>query len=229
MMKRISRILCLGFLFISFSMLGQTRVEQIASTVDEVVVNSGLEVKIINGASESQISIQGDDRNDVKVKEKLGVLKLSLPIGQVFSDTDVSIVLSLKQVSKISANQGAEVGLQRSIQQQSLVLETSEGSLIAGEVDLEKLNAKAVTGGIFNLYGKAVSQEIIIKSGGVYDSKDVASEHTRIKVSYGGEAEVFASQTCDAKVLAGGTIKIYGKPQKCKQKTKFGGNIEVMK
>ncbi|MFN2261453.1 MAG: GIN domain-containing protein, partial [Psychroflexus sp.] len=125
--------------------------------------------------------------------------------------------------SKINANQGAEIEFKNKISRKTLDLNASEGSLISGEIDLEHLKVKAVTGGVFNLYGKVISQEVRINSGGIYDSKAVESENTEVKVSYGGEAKIFASKKCDAKVTAGGTIKIFGQPKEFTQVIKLGG------
>lgn len=219
---------CLGFWLISFSIFGQTRVEQLSENIDEVSISKGLFVEIVSDASENKIEIKGEDRADVKVKVKNGKLKLSLPINHIFSESDISIVLSLEDFSKISANQGSEVEFKNKINRKILDLESSEGSLISGEIDLEQLNAKVVTGGIFNLYGKVISQEIIVKSGGIYDSKAAKSENTNIKMSYGGEAKVFASKTCEAKVSAGGNIKVFGNPQELSEIINLGGSIEKM-
>ncbi|WP_127845969.1 head GIN domain-containing protein [Psychroflexus aestuariivivens] len=218
----------LVFWLIPFSIFAQIRIEKISENINEVSVFNGLFVEIVSDASENKIEIKGEDRGDVKVKIKNGKLKLSLPINHIFSESDISIVLSLIDFSKINANQGAEVEFKNKINRKTLDLESSEGSLISGEIDLQQLNIKAVTGGIFNLYGEVVSQDITINSGGIYDSKAVESENTEVKVSYGGEAKIFASKKCDAKVTAGGNIKIFGQPKELTQVIKLGGNIEEM-
>ncbi len=51
------------------------------------------------------------------------------------------------------------------------------------------------------------------------------SAQTSISVSAGGNAEINASVLVDAKVKAGGSIYVYGKPEQINKETLFGGKI----
>lgn len=51
---------------------------------------------------------------------------------------------------------------------------------------------------------------------------------TEVSVNAGGEASVRASQKVDAKVRAGGNVKIYGNPSNISESTALGGRIETM-
>ena len=50
-----------------------------------------------------------------------------------------------------------------------------------------------------------------------------------MNVKAGGSAEVSASVLVDARVTAGGTIRIYGNPKEIKRKTTLGGTIEEVR
>ena len=86
---------------------------------------------------------------------------------------------------------------------------------------IEKLNS----GGIINLSGKAVTQKATITSGGIFIAKNLETFQTTVSVSAGGSADVNASALVDAKVNAGGTITIFGKPKQIKQQAFAGGTI----
>ncbi|WP_414655151.1 GIN domain-containing protein [Flavobacterium sp. UBA6046] len=104
-------------------------------------------------------------------------------------------------------------------------LDASEGSEINVVLDVEKANVRAVSGGIIELSGNATNQNCIVSSGGVFKGKELHTSQTSITVSAGGQAEVYATLLVDAKVKAGGSIDIYGKPKQINQKTILGGTI----
>ena len=49
---------------------------------------------------------------------------------------------------------------------------------------------------------------------------------TTVKVNAGGNASVYATNYVKADVKAGGTVKVYGDPEKMDEKTVFGGKVE---
>jgi hypothetical protein len=69
-------------------------------------------------------------------------------------------------------------------------------------LDVNKVNIKAVTGGIIVLEGKASNQDVVIMTGGILESK-ICNNQTTISVSAGGNAEIYATVLVDAKVKAG--------------------------
>ena len=60
-------------------------------------------------------------------------------------------------------------------------------------------------------------------------TKNLITKQTTITGNAGGEADVYATDLVDAKVRAGGTILIYGKPKQINQKVVAGGSIEQVK
>jgi hypothetical protein len=104
-------------------------------------------------------------------------------------------------------------------------LNAREGAEINIKLDAQKVNIKSVTGGIITLSGEVVNQDATIMSGGVLDSRELSTSQTSISVYAGGNAEINASALVDAKVKAGGSVYIYGKPRQINKETLFGGKI----
>jgi hypothetical protein len=71
-----------------------------------------------------------------------------------------------------------------------------------------KSKRKAVTGGIIELSGKALNQDVTLMTGGILKSKELHTSQTTISVCR-GNAEIYATTLVDAKVRAGGSIYIY--------------------
>ena len=73
--------------------------------------------------------------------------------------------------------------------------------------------------------GRAAVQEISIGTGGRFEGKDLQTEETTVTITTGGNAQVKASETVNAKVRAGGTIEVYGNPKNLNETRVLGGTI----
>ncbi|MDD5152343.1 MAG: DUF2807 domain-containing protein, partial [Flavobacterium sp.] len=191
---------------------------------DSVKVFDKLNVKLIP-SSENKIIITGKRENEVEVVNKNGELKLRMPFPKLLSGDDIIIKLYFKKIENIEAGEGTYVSCDKTFKQTLINLNAKEGSEINIDLDVDKAEVRAVTGGILELSGEASNQNAIIASGAILNAKDLHTSQTSIIVSAGGQAEVFATLLVDAKVKAGGTIYIYGKPKQINQKTILGGTI----
>ena len=190
-----------------------------------VKVFDKLTVKLI-ASTENKVVISGTREKEVEVVNNNGELKLRMPFPKLLSGDAISIKLYYKNIDGISASEGAVVSSDAVFKQTIFDLNAKEGAKISLKVDAQKVNVKAVTGGIIELSGEAVNQDVVIMSGGVLKSKNLHTSQTTVNLSAGGNAEIYASTLVDAKVKAGGTVSIYGKPKQINQETILGGKIE---
>jgi hypothetical protein len=114
------------------------------------------------------------------------------------------------------------------IKKNKIELRAQEGAKIHIGMDVAYANIRAVTGGIIEASGLAENQSIVINTGGIFEGKDLRTQSSEVKISAGGEAEVFASEQIDVKVKAGGNVVVYGQPKKVKKNTFVGGNIRII-
>ena len=56
-------------------------------------------------------------------------------------------------------------------------------------------------------------------------ASELHTSQTSISVAAGGKAEIYATALVDAKVKAGGSIYIYGKPKQINKEVFIGGTI----
>jgi hypothetical protein len=133
--------------------------------------------------------------------------------------------LYYKNIQSLDACEGSYVSSEKAIKQISFSLNAKEGAEIKLKLEVQKLSIRATSGGIINLEGTAKNQDIVISSGGVLNAKDFQTEQTNVAISAGGTADIRASELVDAKVRAGGTVTIFGKPKQINQKTVLGGTI----
>ncbi|UQD55579.1 head GIN domain-containing protein [Flavobacterium sp. K5-23] len=191
---------------------------------NQVKVYDKLNVKLIS-SSENKVIITGEREDEVEFVNKNGELKIRMPFPKLLSGTDISIKLYYKNIESISASEGSLVSSEDVFKQTIMDLNSREGSEINLQLDVQKVNVKAVTGGKVVLSGKAINQDVVIMSGGVLESRDLHSSQTTITVSAGGNAEIYATTLVDAKVKAGGFIYVYGNPKQINKETLLGGKI----
>ena len=192
---------------------------------DEVKVFDKLHVKLV-AASDNKVVIKGARESEVEVINKKGILKIRMTMSKLLSGDDLDITLYYKHIELIDVNEGAVVTSTDAIKATSFKVSAQEGGKINVDLDVDKLKVSSVSGGEITLSGKASNQDASLGAGGFLLASKLVTSQTTVSVSAGGKADVNATTLVDAKVSAGGSIYIYGKPKQINQKTVFGGKIE---
>jgi len=195
---------------------------------DTVKVYDKLSVKIVQ-SSENKVVIKGARETELEAVNKNGILKIRMPFPKLLSGNDLEVTLYYKHIELIDVNEGAEVTSKETLKATSFKVSAQEGGKINVDLDVDKLNVSSVSGGEITLTGKASNQDASLGAGGYLLASKLATSQTKVSVSAGGKADVNASTLVDAKVSAGGSIYIYGKPKQINQKTVLGGKIEEVK
>jgi hypothetical protein len=81
-----------------------------------------------------------------------------------------------------------------------------------------KVNVKAVTGGIIELSGKGLNQDVTLMTGGIWNQRNYITLQTTISVS-AGEMLKYMLRHLLMQKLAGGSIYIYGSPKQINKET----------
>ena len=221
--KKMKKMILMAFVMISQLNYSQTSIK--LADFDELKVFDQLNVTLIP-ATENKLVITGTNQNNVETVNKNGLLKIRIYLTRILEDNkDLKATLYFKKIKKIDANEGSNVSCNTAFKQISLDVSTQEGARIEVDLDVQNTAVKASSGGIISLMGKAVTQKVSINSGGIVKAKDLVTSQTTINISAGGNAEINATTLVDAKVNAGGSISIYGKPNEIKQQALAGGTI----
>ena len=191
---------------------------------NEVKVFDLIEVNLIK-SDFNGVEITGDDLEDVEVINKDGTLKVRMNIDKIFNGDRTFVSVFYTDLKIIDGNEGAFITSNELITQNYIELRAQEGAQLKIGLDVKKVDIKAVSGGIIETRGKAITQDITLNTGGIYEGKAFETKNTSVNIKAAGEADVYASNDVDAKVLAGGNVNIYGNPKHIKEKTTFGGKI----
>lgn len=195
---------------------------------DTVKVYDKLNVKLVQ-SSENKLVIKGAREAELEAVNKNGILKIRMPFPKLLSGNDLEVTLYYKHIELIDVNEGAIVTSSEAIKATSFKVSAQEGGKINVDLDVDKLKVSSVSGGEITLTGKASNLVASLGAGGYLLASKLVTSQTTVSVSAGGKADVNASTLVDAKVSAGGSIYIYGKPKQINQKTVFGGKIEEVK
>jgi hypothetical protein len=216
------RIILVFFVFLTQITFAQTIIDP--GDFSDLKVFDKLSVTLI-ASDENKAEITGTSQSKVEIVNKNGLLKIRMPLTKIMSGDEAKVTLYFKKIQSIDANEGSTVICSDIFKQTTLDLKTQEGAVITAVLDVEKALIKAYSGGIIKIAGNAVNQSVSINSGGILEAEDLETSQTTVSLSAGGSADVKASILVDAKVKAGGTITIHGKPKEIRQETFIGGTI----
>lgn len=218
----------IGFALLLFSILSATAQEEITrqtSDFYEIKVFDEISAELIR-SEENKIVISGQNTDEVTVLNKNGKLKIRMNITELFNGHRTFVkIYHTNDIYVIDANENTLITSSDNIKQVDLELRAQEGGEINLNADVQKLKIKAVTGGKIEVTGTAKNQDVHVNTGGQYEADSLTTEQTTVNVNAGGRAYINASEYVEAKVRAGGTIRIYGQPKVIDKQTFLGGRI----
>jgi hypothetical protein len=217
------RIILVVFVLLTQLNYSQTTIN--LGDFDKIKVFDQLNVTLIP-STENKIEVTGTNQANVEIVNRNSLLKIRISLTKILEDNkDLKVNLYFKNIQSIDANEGSMVSCKTVFKQTTMELSVQEGAMIEAELDVDNATAKLNSGGIINLFGKAVTQKTTITSGGILNAKNLETSQTNVSITAGGSADVNASTFVEAKVNAGGTITIFGKPKQIKQQAFAGGTI----
>ncbi len=217
----------IAFFLLSGFMLSAQETTKDLEKFTKLKVFDQIGVTLVKSSSDKAV-ISGDDQDQVEITNKKGTLKVKMRLGKMMAGKHTDVILyHTKDLEVIDVNEKAKISSKGTMGGQYLTFRAQEGGEIDVTVKAENLNSKAVTGGVIKVSGSATNQGIEINSGGSFDGRELSNDQTKVKVLAGGNASVNSKKMVDAKVTAGGSIDIYGKPEKVKQDMALGGTITL--
>ncbi|AWX45261.1 hypothetical protein HME9304_02273 [Flagellimonas maritima] len=220
------RIFTLFALFISANMFSQRMIDTEVGDFNEIKVFDLIEVNLIQ-SDENKIVIKGRNVDDIKWMNKKGVLKLRMQLDKKFTGEDTLIEVHYTDLNIIDGNEGAKITCNEMVKKSKIELRAQEGAKIHIGMDVDYADIRAVTGGIVEASGLAKNQTVVLNTGGIFEGRELRTSNTDLKISAGGEADVFASEQIDIKVKAGGDVHVYGNPKKVYKNTFVGGRVYI--
>ncbi len=193
---------------------------------NEVKGFDGISIELIK-SNENKVEITGANTEKVAIVNNRGVLKIRMKIDKIFSGYRTFVKLYHSgDLKVVDVNEDARIYSKDTLIQDVLDVRAQESGELQLNCQTEQLLVKAITGGDIQIRGFTDNQDIIINTGGSYNGKEFKSKFTTVAVNAGGNASIYATKYVKADVKAGGTVKVFGDPEKMDEKTVFGGKVE---
>lgn len=220
------KIYTLSLLLLPLFMFSQRIIDREVGEFNEIKVFDLIEVNLIQ-SDENRIMIKGWNVDDIKWTNKNGVLKLRMQLDKKFQGEDTMIEVYYTDLNVIDGNEGAQITCNEMVTKNKIELRAQEGAKIHIGMDVDYADIRAVTGGIVEASGMAKYQTVVLNTGGIFEGRELRTSNTEVKISAGGEADVFASDMVDINVKAGGDVYVYGSPKQVNKKTFIGGRVHI--
>ncbi|PWK20539.1 head GIN domain-containing protein [Xanthomarina spongicola] len=220
-------IVTIALILVSTVFFAQSPITTTVGKFKELKVYDLIDVNLVP-SNEDKIIISGKNTDKVVFVNKNGVLKIKMSIDALYNGDDTTVTLHYTGVDILDVNEGASISSNDTIKQFEINLNAQEGGTIEVSLDVSYTNVKSISGGNIKASGVSKNQNISIKTGGVYNGKELKTETTDVTVTAAGEARIHASGLVTAKVTAGGNVYIYGNPKSVDESKVMGGNIKRM-
>ncbi|MEZ4803420.1 MAG: head GIN domain-containing protein [Gelidibacter sp.] len=201
-----------------FGVQGNGNVKTVERTVngtyDEIEISRGLDVYLTQSDTES-VSVQADENlhDIIKTEIEGNVLKIYTEDNIRFSEAQ-KVMVSFKNISRISASSGSDVYSENTITANTLKLFTSSGSDMKLDVNAQSLDCDSSSGSDLKLSGTTTNLTAEASSGSDINASDLKAETSHVKASSGADITVNTSKELYAKANSGGGIRYSGNPEK---------------
>jgi len=213
-------------LLICVPIFAQDKIERNLGDFTKVKSYRGLQIELIK-SDQPKIIIDGNKSSHVTVKNDNGTLKISMDLTGTFNSDDVMVYLYYtKDLDLLDANEGSMIYSDQKITQDRLEARAQEGARIKLEFEGRKLKVMSNTGAYVNMKGNVEDQDVKVNTGGIYKGERLTAQNTEVNAATGGNAEVFAVKSVDAKANTAGIIKVHGDPEQVSSSESTGGKIK---
>jgi hypothetical protein len=203
----------------------QTAQRNLNGSYDEIEVSQGLDVYLTQGDVES-ISVQADENlhDIIKTKIEDNVLKIYTKDNISYSEAQ-KVMVSFKNVSKITATSGSDVYSTNTIDTETIRLVSSSGSDMKLDINAQSIDCSSSSGSGLKLSGNTTKFTASASSGSNISAGDLKAETSRVKASSGADITVNTSKELHASASSGGDVRYRGNPEKIEKTDGVSGTV----
>lgn len=185
----------------------------------------GIDVNLVKGSKyEAKITAKGIDMDDVLTEVSGSMLKIHLDGGH--HNVDVKVEVTFVSLDKIKASSAADIESSSVIEGDMLEVDASSAADIHLKVKVKELRVDASSSADIILSGTADSQNVDISSAADYKAFDLVSKEADVSASSAADANVNVTERLDASASSGASVRYKGNPDKVKEHSSSGGDVE---
>ncbi|MBK9191059.1 MAG: DUF2807 domain-containing protein [Crocinitomicaceae bacterium] len=226
------KIIVLASLLIStFTASFAGEIDKALDPFTTVVITGNYRITMVE-STEEKIHVVNNDVNitddKIIIEVNGGVLDIKIK-GDTYKERDMDFTIYYKSVSHIEAKRGARVTLQNTLKGEVIIFNCSMGGHVKGNIEAGTAKLKISNDGLINVTGTAKFAEMEVSTGGTLHAVELITETCVAKVTAGGSIKLNATVKLDASVTSGGNISYKGNPATFEESVKIGGTISKMK
>lgn len=190
-----------------------------------IKVSRGLDVYLTQSDTQD-ISVEADEN-----LHDIIITKIENNVLEIYADKNISyaaskkVMLTFKNVSKITSTSGSEIYSNNTIKVEDLELTSTSGSNMSLNISTQTVNCKTSSGSDMKLSGKTENLYAQASSGSDIDAANLNAVTSEVKASSGADITVNTSKELYAKASAGGDITYFGNPEKVNTSDGSSGTI----
>ncbi len=138
-------------------------------------------------AEENKAVITGSSKGEVQLYTKEGKFFISLRLIKLENSDETQVTVYFRELQNLKVGQNSEVELLGKIEQSNIIFEAREGAILLAELKVENLSAYAITGGLLKISGNANTQNIEVRSKGIFRGEDLPGTNVKVTISGGGK------------------------------------------
>ncbi|NCO62824.1 MAG: DUF2807 domain-containing protein [Flavobacteriales bacterium] len=191
-----------------------------------IKASQGLEVYLTQGNEES-IVIEADENLHAIIKTEVKDNELLIYADKNIEHASAKkIMVTFKDVIKITSTSGSDVISNNTINADYLELDSSSGSNMNLNVNTSTLTCNSSSGSDLKLSGKTERLIAEASSGSDIKAANLIAESSQVKAASGADITVNTVKELTANANSGGNIKYYGNPEKVNISDAPSGSIE---
>lgn len=208
---------------------GTGNVNSVERTLDggftAIKVSHGLDLYITQSDA-VKLTVQADENLHELIKTEIENGTLKIYAEENIGNAEAKkIKLSFVNISKIKSTSGSDVFSTNTIVADNLELNSTSGSDMELDLDVETLDCKSTSGSQLNLKGKVNSLTAEATSGSDIEAQDLLAYSSRVKATSGAGITINTKKELYAKASSGGDIVYYGNPEKVNKSDNVSGSI----
>ncbi len=201
------------------------------NNVDNIRVQSGIDLYITQGTTEGAKVVGDKDLIDKMVLERNGS-QLSIRIkdntswSSLFSNRKTpKVYVTVKTLSELQASGGSDVYVQNTIKTNRLSISASGGSDINMSVACKDIVLQASGGSDLNLKGSATNMELSVSGGSDANAEEFSVDYAKVNASGGSDASLHVNKALEADAHGGSDVKFSGNASYKKTSSSKSGSV----
>lgn len=203
-----------------------TQTRTVQGTFEKIEVSTGIDL-IVSQNDNFSIEVLTDENVQSLIATKLenGILIVTAS-GSFKTEKSPEVRVSLPVISALQSSSGASIKGANTLRSKSLILNSSSGSDIKLNVDVDFISLESTSGSDIEVSGKAIKMESSSTSGSDIDAGKLIADDVYAQATSGSSTKIHPVNSLKGKATSGADIKYKNVPKNIEKQESSGGSVD---